>query len=188
MNSNDELVDSLVDKGFIESERVENAFRNVDRANFIDQDPYTDRPQRLAEDSTISAPHIVAVMVEELDPEGKVLEMGSGSGYMLAILDELADEVIGVERIEELVDKSRNRLPDVRIIHGFQVPEKRFDYIIYSFATTEDRVRDSQSKTGAEKVIAPIQEASSQKLYVFENDGKREVSRVRFVSEKEGTI
>ncbi len=188
MNSNDQLADYLVEKGFIESERVEKAFRNVDRAEFIDQDPYTDRPQRLAEDSTISAPHVVAMMVEKLDPEGRVLEMGSGSGYMLAILDELVDEVVGVERNKELVDKSRNRLPDVRIIHGFQVPPEDFNAIIYSFATSEEKVRNSQSKTGAKKVIAPIQEASSQKLYLFVNGEKKEISRVRFVSEKEGTI
>ncbi|MFO7793971.1 MAG: rRNA adenine N-6-methyltransferase family protein [Candidatus Nanohaloarchaea archaeon] len=188
MESNDQLVDYLVEKGFIESERVEKAFRNVDRADFIDEDPYVDRPQRLAEDSTISAPHIVAMMVEKLEPEGKVLEMGSGSGYMLAILNELADEVVGVERIEELVNNSRERLTDVRIIHGFQAPEKDFDSIIYSFATSDDEVRKAKIKTEAEKVIAPIQEASGQKLYLFDNGEKEELSKVRFVSRREGKI
>ena len=188
MDSNTEMVNYLEREGFIQSERVEKAFRNVDRADFINTDPYVDRPQRLAEDSTISAPHMVTVMVEALNPRGKVLEMGSGSGYMMAVLSELADEVVGVERIEELVEASKERVPEARVIHGFQVPDEVFDSIIYSFAASEEEVRNAQSKTGAEKVVAPIQMASGQKLYSFENGEKVELSDVRFVSRKEGTI
>ncbi|MEF8880637.1 MAG: methyltransferase domain-containing protein [Candidatus Nanohaloarchaea archaeon] len=186
MESNDELVDYLVKKDHIKTDKVEKAFREVNRADFIDKNPYIDRPVALVEDSTISAPHIVAEMLELIEPEGRVLEMGSGSGYVLALLTQLCDDVVGVERIEELVNESRERGPEAEIIFGYQVPDQQFDKILYSFAAPEEEVREAMDKTGAEIVVAPVQEEGRQVLKKYSSDGETSEGYVRFVTRKEG--
>jgi protein-L-isoaspartate(D-aspartate) O-methyltransferase len=56
---------------------------------------------------TISQPYVVAYMsalaLGDKQQLGKVLEIGTGSGYQAAILSELADEVYSVERIEQSI-------------------------------------------------------------------------------------
>ncbi|TFH37275.1 MAG: protein-L-isoaspartate O-methyltransferase, partial [Dehalococcoidia bacterium] len=60
---------------------------------------YDDRPLSIGYGQTISQPFIVAMMVESLNLQqtDKVLEVGSGSGYVAAILGGLAEKVIGVD-------------------------------------------------------------------------------------------
>lgn len=182
MNTNDELVDYLIEKGDIETERIEEAFRKVDRAEFVDKNPYADRPAYLEEGSTVSAPHMVAQMLEILQPHGKILEMGSGSGYVLALLTELADEVVGVERIKSLVEESREKVPDARVIHGDSVPNEEFDKVLYSFAT--ENVEEALNYS--ELVVAPVIEDGRQVLKKFENDREEVFAQVRFVEEQKG--
>jgi len=182
METNDELIDHLIKRGDIQSKRIEEAFRKVDRAKFVDSRPYMDRPSYLEEGSTVSAPHIVAQMLEILEPEGKILEMGSGSGYVLALLSELSDEVVGVERIKSLVEKSREKVPEAQVIHGDSIPNEEFDKIIYSFATQD--VREALNHPNI--VVAPVVEDDSQILKKFENGEVKEVTRVRFVEERKG--
>lgn len=186
MDSNRELVDYLVDRGYIESDRIEEAFRTVDRADFIEKSPYIDRPLKIEEGATISAPHIVAMMLELLEPEGRVLEMGSGSGYALALLDELADQVIGVERIESLVKKSRDRVPKAEIIHGYEAPDRKFDRVLYSFAAPEENVKEKIEKTEASISVAPVMEDGRQVLKKYSDGEESSESFVRFVKRKEG--
>ena len=68
---------------------------------------YDDRPLPIGEGQTISQPYIVAVMIEALKLEGgdKVLEIGTGSGYVAALLSKIAAEVFTVERIEPLATR-----------------------------------------------------------------------------------
>lgn len=186
MDSNNELIDYLVSKDYIESEEVEEAFRKVDRADFVDTDPYVDSPVRLAEDSTVSAPHMVAMMLELLEPEGEVLEMGSGSGYMLALLLQLSDQVTGVERIESLVEKSGERVPGAEVVFGHEVPDREFDRLLFSFATTQGEVEQALDSTGAEIAVAPVEEDGRQILKKFAADGVTKEGYVRFVPRKDG--
>jgi protein-L-isoaspartate(D-aspartate) O-methyltransferase len=186
VDSNDELIDYLVAKDYIESEEIEEAFREVDRADFIDTEPYVDRPVRLAEDSTVSAPHMVAMMLELLEPRGKVLEMGSGSGYMLALLLQLSDQVTAVERIESLVEKSGRRVPEAEVVLGHEVPDKEFDRLLFSFATTQGEVKEAIDSTGAEIAVAPVEEDGRQILKKFTSDGITKKGYVRFSPRKDG--
>ena len=63
-------------------------------------------------DQTISQPSLVAHMTEQLEltPHGRVLEIGTGSGFQTAILAELASEVFTIERLRELTDLAQARL------------------------------------------------------------------------------
>ncbi|OGN88034.1 MAG: protein-L-isoaspartate O-methyltransferase [Chloroflexi bacterium RBG_13_46_14] len=94
----------------IRDKRVIDAMSRVPREKFVSPDlqhlAYEDRPLPIGLNQTISQPLIVAIMTEALELTGKekVLEIGTGSGYQTAILAELADTVISVERLPELAD------------------------------------------------------------------------------------
>ena len=73
---------------------------------------YVDYPLSIGCRQTISQPYMVAVMTKRLGLTGreKVLEVGTGSGYQTAVLAELAHEVYTVERIPQLLKRSKNLL------------------------------------------------------------------------------
>lgn len=89
-------------------ERVLGAIGKVPRHEFVpdDQRPhaYENRPLPIGYGQTISQPYIVAIMTDllKLKQSGRVLEVGTGSGYQAAILAELVDSVYSIEIIEEL--------------------------------------------------------------------------------------
>ena len=113
------LVDSLVRRGYIVSANVEEAMRRVPREEFVPErlrcDAYVDTPLPIGVGQTISAPHMVAIMVEklELKPGHKVLEIGSGSGYHAAVVAEMVvpdGHVYTIERIEPLASFAEENL------------------------------------------------------------------------------
>lgn len=73
---------------------------------------YEDIPLPIGYNQTISQPFIIALMTASLELKGteKVLEVGTGSGYQAAILAGLAQRVITVERVPELVESARRTL------------------------------------------------------------------------------
>ena len=80
-------------------------------APFGDQ-AYDDTPLPIGHGQTISQPYIVALMTEHLmlPPAGKVLEVGSGSGYQAAVLAHLTPHVFTIEIVEELARTAGQRL------------------------------------------------------------------------------
>ena len=115
----DALIDSLVRRGYIVSAVVEKAMRRVPREEFVLErlrgDAYVDTPLPIGVGQTISAPHMVVIMVEKLDlkPGHKVLEIGSGSGYHAAVVAEAVapgGHVHTVERVEPLARFAEDNL------------------------------------------------------------------------------
>jgi len=113
------LVDSLKRRGYVTSERVEQAMRRVPREAFVPNEiageAYIDSPLPIGEGQTISAPHMVAIMAENLDlaPGMKVLEIGAGSGYHAAVCADIVGpqgHVYTVERIQSLVKFAQDNL------------------------------------------------------------------------------
>jgi protein-L-isoaspartate(D-aspartate) O-methyltransferase len=113
----------------ISDERVLNAMGSVPRHEFAPQcfrdQAYEDHPLPIGESQTISQPYIVALMLQavELAPDDKVLEIGTGSGYVTALLAELAGCVFSIERHAALADSARERIAalgyqNVRVIAG----------------------------------------------------------------------
>ncbi len=102
----------------VTDERVLRAFEDVPREQFVPQEDahlaYEDSPLSIGEGQTISQPLIVALMIDalELRRTDRVLELGTGSGYQAALISQIADEVITVERIPSLADSARDRLQD----------------------------------------------------------------------------
>lgn len=73
---------------------------------------YRDEALPIGYDSTISQPFIVAVMTDLLaaEPDHRVLEVGTGSGYQAAVLSRLAREVHSIEIVPELAGAAAQRL------------------------------------------------------------------------------
>jgi protein-L-isoaspartate(D-aspartate) O-methyltransferase len=100
----------------IRDDRVLEAMLRVPRHEFIPPsliaDAYADMPLPIGSGQTISQPYIVAAMLEalEIQPQDRVLEIGTGSGYMTALLAELAAQVISIERHAELAERARQVL------------------------------------------------------------------------------
>lgn len=99
--------DQLVGRG-IRSRRVLGAFLRVDRRHFVpgrlSGQAYGDHPLPIGAGQTISQPYMVALMLELLDVHRgmKVLEVGAGSGYVLALLRAMGARAFGVEWHGEL--------------------------------------------------------------------------------------
>ena len=105
------------------------AFRAVPREDFVSGDyadyAYQDSPLPIESGQTISQPYIVALTIHAagIAPGSKVLEVGAGSGYAAAVIGQIADEVIAVERHSELVHLAQLRMrrlgyANVRIFKG----------------------------------------------------------------------
>jgi protein-L-isoaspartate(D-aspartate) O-methyltransferase len=122
----------------IRDERVLAAMERVPRELFVPEGltdrAYDDAALPIGSGQTISQPYMVARICEELALRGheRVLDVGTGSGYQAAVLAELADAVVTVERIPELAAEARRNLAaagygrvDVRVGDGtLGVPER----------------------------------------------------------------
>ena len=103
----------ISDGGVIKTYAVKQAMLAVDRAFFSPIHPYTDSPQSIGYNATISAPHMHAyaleVLHEKLNEGARVLDVGSGTGYLtacFAVMVGKTGKVVGVEHIPELAKQS----------------------------------------------------------------------------------
>lgn len=144
------MIDRQIAARGVRSPLVLKAMNAVPREEFLPESmrefAYEDAPLPIAEEQTISQPYIVAYMVDALQLKGgeKVLEIGTGSGYAAAVLAEIADTVISVERHKSLADSARQVLErlnydNLDVIHsdgttGFPA-EAPFDAIVVAAAS-----------------------------------------------------
>lgn len=103
----------------LRDERVLAAIDRVPRHAFVPADrhseAYADHPVIIGEQQTISQPYMVAAMLEaaQIQPDDRVLEVGTGSGYQAAVLAELAAQVFTVERFVSLAQSAEQRLREL---------------------------------------------------------------------------
>ncbi len=196
----------LADRG-ISDLRVLDAMRNVPRHEFVPetfrQDAYEDYPLPIGEGQTISQPYIVAAMLEYLALEAtdRVLEVGTGSGYVTALLSLLSAEVYSVERHAQLVASAESTLRrleyrnvKIRVGDGSQgwAEYAPFDAVLVSAATPEmPPALFAQLREGG-RLMAPIGPPSSQELQLIRKvGGQPEVTILegcRFVPLVEGAV
>ena len=110
------MVESQLRERGISDLRILDAMLRVPRHEFVPEpyrsQAYDDHPLPIGDGQTISQPYIVARMLEalQLSPGDKVLEVGTGSGYVTALLAELAAQVFSVERHASLAESARKLL------------------------------------------------------------------------------
>jgi protein-L-isoaspartate(D-aspartate) O-methyltransferase len=121
------MVQRLLREGYLRTMPVAQAMRTVPRHVFLPRGQqrlaYIDSPQDIGEGQTISAPHMVAMMLErlELAPGLKVLEVGGGSGYHAACVAELVrpgGKVWSMEYVRPLAERSRANLSAAGVPEG----------------------------------------------------------------------
>ncbi|KAJ5766409.1 Protein-L-isoaspartate(D-aspartate) O-methyltransferase, partial [Penicillium nucicola] len=122
-STNTELIENLFKAELIQNERVKKAMLGVDRAHYAPSRPYSDSPQPIGHGATISAPHMhghaCEYLIDYLKPGFRVLDIGSGSGYLTHVLANLVTDpsgneapghVIGIDHIPELTDLARDNM------------------------------------------------------------------------------
>ncbi len=178
------------------------ALRAVPRHVFVPDNvlrrAYGDYPLPIGHGQTISQPYIVALMTEllELEPDDRVLEIGTGSGYQAAVLAHLTPHVYTIEIVEPLQARAQRVLAEqgydeVSCRSGdgyFGWPEKGpFDAVIVTCAAGHLPPPLWEQLAPGGRIVVPIGGPySMQRLVVLtkEADGTRRsrtVTGVRFV-------
>lgn len=180
--------------------RVLEAMGKVPRHLFVPAElrgyAYVNSPLPIGCNKTISQPFIVALMTDLLDlqPQDRVLEIGTGLGYQAAVLCALASKVYSVEIIEELASQAKQRLAELRCTNlqlklgnGFYGwPEHApFDKIIVTAGTDLVPAPLIQQLKPGGRMVIPTGLPDSQKLVLVEKDANgrtttKELLRVRF--------
>jgi protein-L-isoaspartate(D-aspartate) O-methyltransferase len=114
------LIEKLRDRGIRDLE-ILRAFDLVPRHEFLPpavaHRAYEDSPIPIGFGQTASQPSLQALYMQllQLEPEDKVLEVGTGSGFQTAVLAQLVSQVYSVERVRELAIRAREILDDLHI-------------------------------------------------------------------------
>lgn len=176
--------------------RVMQAMRNVPRDEFVPTDmkyaAYENGPLPIGFHQTISQPFIVALMTDMVapQPDHRILEIGTGSGYQTAILSLLCKQVFSMERIQELGEQAAQRLHklgyhniDTCIGNGYQGwPEHApYDGIIVTAAATHiPESLISQLKPGGRMAI-PVGTAHGIQQLKLVHKNEQQQTRVQSV-------
>lgn len=200
------LAQKLQSEG-IKQQQVLAAIANTPRHLFVEavlaHKAYENTALPIGQGQTISQPYIVARMTELLLQDkapGKLLEIGTGSGYQTAILARLFPHVYTVERIKALQFQAKRRLQqldlhNVSMKHGdgWQGwPSKApFDSIIVTAAPTEVPVALLQQLSDGGRLVIPVG-AQEQVLRVYQRSGddisSQDIEAVRFVPLVPGSL
>lgn len=204
----EKMVKKQLRKRNIRRKPILDAFLQIPRERFVPPDlwphAYEDRALPIGHDVTISQPFVVAWMLTLLDlrPSDRVLEVGSGSGYVLALLSRLVREVYGIERVAELAESARARLHHLGVErvtikwgdghNGW--PEKGpFDKILVSAGGPEVPTALKEQLAVGGRLILPLgQEPQDQVLLQVDRLDRddyntKKLGRVRFVPLLSGT-
>jgi protein-L-isoaspartate(D-aspartate) O-methyltransferase len=204
------LIERLRAEG-ITHEAVLERIRTVPRHLFVDEAlasrAYEDSALPIGFGQTISQPYIVALMTEALIKDlkpgeklGKVLEVGTGSGYQTAVLAPFARHIYSLERIKPLADRARQRLRSLEIgnvairhADGWRgwKSQAPFDAILVAAAPEDVPAELTEQLADGGRLVIPHGRRGAQRLMCITRDGahlhRRELALVSFVPLLEGT-
>ena len=185
------MVESQLRGRGIADQRVLGAMFRVPRHEFTPaqtrNQAYEDHPLGIGEGQTISQPYIVALMLEalELKAANRVLEVGTGSGYVTALLAELVAQVFSIERHESLANEARELLArmgytNVKVIvgdgsQGFAECAP-YDAILVSAAAPEVPPALIAQLAEGGRMILPVGSGESQQLQlIYKRNGEAQI-------------
>ncbi len=140
---------------------------------------------------TISQPSLVLKMTQLLDlqPESKVLEIGTGSGFQTALLAAFSKEVYTVERIAQLHERARERLTEAgyRNVHFRMGDGTRgwsehapYDRIMVTAAASDVPPELTSQLSTDGRMLIPVGGQFMQELLLIEKDRSGKVSQKAF--------
>jgi len=194
------LVSRLKDQGITSNDVLEQIL-NVPRHLFVDEAlstrAYEDTALPIGMGQTISQPYIVAKMTEAIfqnNKRNKILEIGTGCGYQTAILSPFYKKIYSVERIPEILRKTKKRLQNLNIYNvNFRLGDgwegwpkyAPYDGIIVSAAANEVPKNLLKQLIDGGVLVIPIGATGKQELQLIEKNDKifkyTSLGYVRFV-------
>lgn len=177
MATNESLVQSLIKEGVLKTPRIIEAFRAIDRADFVPRklkdEAYGNYPLPIGEGQTISQPLTVAFMLELLQsqPGEKILDIGSGSGWTTALLSFVVGDkgkVTAIEIIPELCLWGEKNVKKYNFVEkdiakficgsGKNIKDVQFDKILSGAASSKNIPSQwrEQLQIGG-RIVAPIE-------------------------------
>lgn len=193
------LIQGLIEDGWLETRRIIEAFGAVHRADFMPRDikhlAGQDFAFPIGWGQTISQPLVVAFMLEKLQPNrgDKILDIGSGSGWTSALLAHIVGEkgkVIAIEVIPELKEFGEKNVSGYNFIEkgivkfvcadgakGYK-EQAPYDKILVSASASADRVPQEwkdQLKVGG-RIVAPIESS----IWIFTKKPDKEFEEQEF--------
>lgn len=201
------LIERLKESGIKDSTVLE-AMMNTPRHIFVDEAlahrAYEDTALPIGHYQTISQPYIVARMSELLRDKGalgRVLEIGTGSGYQAAVLARFCTTVYTVERIEPLLNKAVKRFRALKLDNVFSrladgalgwAEKGPFDGIIVTAAPSSLPAELLEQLAEGGRLVLPVGEEGSQELKTVLRAGdkftEKTVEKVRFVPLLTGVV
>jgi protein-L-isoaspartate(D-aspartate) O-methyltransferase len=194
----DEMLALIRDRG-VTDERVLRAMRVVERHRFVPEihinRAYDDSALPIGRGQTISQPYTVAFMTAALEAKegGKVLEIGTGSGYQAAVLAEMGVRVFTIERNLDLLAGARKVLESL----GYRVASKGgdgtvgwnefapFDSIVVTAGAPDIPQPLITQLVEGGRLVIPVGDRDIQSLFVCTRRGeqfaKREIHGFKFV-------
>lgn len=193
------LIETIRERG-IDDLEVLRAFDVVPRHRFVPEAvrhrAYDDSPLPIGYGQTISQPSLQALYMQVLgiEPDDRVLEIGTGSGYQTALLAQLADHVYSVERVRELSVRARRTLDELGLSRvallvgdGTVGWSKYSPYDAILVAAGAPAVPDAlvDQLAGGGRMLVPVGDRGDQRLMLIRRtkDGieEEEVTRCVFV-------
>jgi protein-L-isoaspartate(D-aspartate) O-methyltransferase len=192
-----EMVDEQLFQRGITDKRLLNAFLKVQRHEFVKPEllnkAYGDFPLDIGAGQSIGRPYIVAIMTLAVapQPDKKVLEIGTGSGYHTAVLAELVGHVYTIERLESLAQKAKKRLDAMgyknikfKIGDGYEGWEQYAPYDGIIVTCSEDHIPlplINQLAVGG-RLIIPVRYALNiQELILLEKNSKGQLKKTNLI-------
>lgn len=189
------LIESLIQKEWLATPKIIEAFREIKRVDFLPEDiedlAEIDEPFLIGYGQTISQPRVVAFMLEKLEPQPgqKILDIGSGSGWTTGLLSHIVGEkgkVIAIELVSELKEFGEKNAAKYNFIKkgiaeficgdgskGYK-KEAPFDRILASASAEKiPEAWKEQLKVGG-KIVTPIKSS----IWVFIKKSKDEFEAI----------
>jgi protein-L-isoaspartate(D-aspartate) O-methyltransferase len=163
--------------------RVAEAFRKIDRAHFVPEgselEAYVDRPVAIPEKQTTSQPSLIARMIDAaaVQPDDRVLEIGTGYGFQTALMAVLAKEVVSIERSPRLAERARSNLEraglhnvEMHSADGWKGWPDRAPYAAIVVSAAADRMPEALVEQLDERgrLVIPLKHRGSDDVILFE--------------------
>ncbi|MCY4404455.1 MAG: protein-L-isoaspartate(D-aspartate) O-methyltransferase [Candidatus Poribacteria bacterium] len=191
------MVQEQIENRDISSPEVLAAMKKIPRHLFVKSEfrkcAYHDRPLPIDEGQTISQPYIVALMTEllKLNPNSKVLEIGTGCGYQTAVLAELAKEIYSIEIIPKLAYSAEARLNALNYQNVYLkqgngyygwIEQAPYNAVLVAAAPKKIPYRLTQQLADRGRMVIPVGSEFQELLLITKSSGKIDTERITGVS------